>query len=311
MKALPTAIPVLLLLSAAACVAPREARAPAPPPPAPVAQRVTEAPERAEFALEGAITQGGVAIGTAPSHTVELTLGDKPIPLEPDGRFLIAFDRDAKREAVLVATLADGRKVTKALDVRPREWDIEHVGIRRGRSRPDPDYERIRSAEVAQINAARAHFSVTDGWRQRFIWPVTGRISGMFGSQRIYAGGEAGAYHSGVDIAGKTGTPILAPADGVVVLATPKPFSLEGNLLIIDHGQGLNSAFLHMSRIDVRPGQAVKRGQVVGAIGSTGRSTGPHLHWSMKWRQARIDPQLLAGPMPGQAGRPPRVATDD
>lgn len=302
-----SALALALLLGA--CVAPREA--PQAPPPTPVAERPTEPPERAEFALEGAVTQGGVVLGTAPSRTASLTLDGKPVPVQPDGRFLVAFDRDAERSATLVATLRDGRKVTHPLNIAPREWDIEHVSIPRRRGRPDPDYERIRSAEVAQIVAARAKESATDGWRQRFLWPVTGRISGMFGSQRIYAGGEPGAYHSGVDIAGKTGTPILAPADGVVVLATPRPFSLEGNLLIIDHGQGLNSAFLHLSRIDVREGQAVKRGQLLGAVGSTGRSTGPHLHWSMKWRQARIDPQLLAGPMPGQGGRPGRVATDD
>ena len=135
------------------------------------------------------------------------------------------------------------------------------------------------------------------GWKQSFIWPVKGRISGMFGSQRIYKG-QPGSYHSGVDIAtGKSGTPIVAPADGVVILAATKPFSLEGNLLMVDHGMGLNSAFLHLSKIDVKNGQTVKRGQLLGRIGSTGRATGPHLHWSMKWKRARIDPILLTGPM--------------
>ena len=93
------------------------------------------------------------------------------------------------------------------------------------------------------------------------------------------------------------GTPVRAPADGVVTLAADHPFTLEGNLLMIDHGAGLNSAFLHLSRIDVAEGQQVTRGQIIGAVGATGRATGPHMHWGMKWNDARIDPLLLAGPM--------------
>ena len=118
----------------------------------------------------------------------------------------------------------------------------------------------------------------------------------MFGSQRIY-NGDPGSYHSGVDIAAPTGTYYVAPADGVVTLAASSPFTLEGNLLMIDHGMGLNSAFLHSAEILVREGQEVKRGEPIGRIGSTGSATGPHLHWSMKWNDARIDPILLTGPM--------------
>src|SRR5690606_27377564 len=137
----------------------------------------------------------------------------------------------------------------------------------------------------------------SEGWRQDFIWPATGRISGRFGSQRIYRG-EPGAYHSGLDIAtGGSGAPFVAPADGVVVLASETPFSLEGNLLIIDHGMGLNSAFLHCSSIAVREGDRVRQGQHIGSIGATGRATGPHLHWGIVWRGARLDPLLFTGPM--------------
>lgn len=116
------------------------------------------------------------------------------------------------------------------------------------------------------------------GWRQRFIWPRTGRLSGLFGAQRIYQG-TAGAYHGGVDVAGATGATVVAPAAGVVILAADRPYTLEGHLLMIDHGHGLNSAFLHLSRIDVKVGDAVAQGQRIGAIGATGRATGPHLHW--------------------------------
>jgi murein DD-endopeptidase MepM/ murein hydrolase activator NlpD len=155
---------------------------------------------------------------------------------------------------------------------------------------------RIRRPELDRIAAARAVNADADGWRQTFIWPVNGRISGRFGSQRIYRGGEAGSYHSGLDIAtGESGTVYVAPADGVVTLAAESPFSLEGNLLIIDHGQGLNSAFLHNSALLVHQGERVKQGQPIGRIGMTGRATGPHLHWSLMWRGSRLDPLLFVG----------------
>ncbi|MES2754621.1 MAG: M23 family metallopeptidase, partial [Pseudomonadota bacterium] len=136
------------------------------------------------------------------------------------------------------------------------------------------------------------------GWRQDFLWPAIGRISTLFGSQRIYANGEAGSYHSGIDIAKPTGSVVLAPADGIVILAAARPFTLEGYLLMIDHGDGLNTAFMHLSRIDVPLGASVRRGEPIGLVGATGRATGPHLHWSLKWRDARLDPLLVAGPMP-------------
>jgi len=125
---------------------------------------------------------------------------------------------------------------------------------------------------------------------------VRGRISGVFGSQRIYQG-TPGSFHNGVDVAVPTGTPLLAPADGVVILAATEPFTLEGYLLMVDHGNGLSSVFLHNSRLDVRTGDIVRQGQVMGATGMTGRATGPHMHWAMRWNGQKIDAQRLAGPM--------------
>ncbi|KQS05076.1 peptidase [Sphingomonas sp. Leaf357] len=241
--------------------------------------------------------QGAAVIGIAPAGTVALTLNGAPVPVAADGRFLIAFDRDAGPAASLVATLQDGRQVSDALVVAPRSWDISRLNSLPKYPVPEDEFARIRPAELAQIAAARQTKVDSAGWRQPFLWPTTGRISTLFGSQRIYKNGEAGSYHSGIDIARTTGTPVLAPADGVVVLAADRPFTLEGNLLLIDHGADLNSAFMHLSRIDVHVGDRVKRGQVIGAVGMTGRATGPHLHWGLKWREARIDPLLVAGPM--------------
>jgi murein DD-endopeptidase MepM/ murein hydrolase activator NlpD len=264
----------------------------------------------AEFSLAGVPQQGGVLTGVAPRGTVALALDGQPVGRAADNRFLIAFDRDAPATATLSAKLADGRTVERRLAVAPRQWRIERVDVPRRPSVTDEAFEKLRASEIARINAARAVMSDSLGWRQRFTWPARGRISGVFGSQRIYRGGEAGAYHSGLDIAGGAGAPVTAPADGVVVLAaTDKPFTLEGHLLIVDHGMGLNSAFLHLSCIDVKEGDRVRQGQLLGAIGSSGRATGPHLHWAVKWKAARVDPAvLLPSPLQGEGGTANRPA---
>jgi murein DD-endopeptidase MepM/ murein hydrolase activator NlpD len=249
------------------------------------------------FRLQGTLIQGGMAIGIAPPGTRQLSLDGSAIPIAPDGRFLIAFDRDAGPTATLVARLANDGEVREALAVAPRAWNISRLPTLPRFPVPSAEFERVRPGELAEIEAARAMRTDAEGWRHAFQWPLTGRISTRFGAQRIYAG-EPGAYHAGIDIARPTGTIVLAPADGVVVLAAARPFTLEGNLLMIDHGMGLNSAFMHLSRIDVRIGDRVRRGQPIGAVGMTGRATGPHLHWGLKWRDARIDPLLVAGPMP-------------
>jgi murein DD-endopeptidase MepM/ murein hydrolase activator NlpD len=273
------------------------ATAPVRPVPAPAPVPTTP------FRWSGVPTQGGVLTGDAPSGAVAVTLR---APGRPDvaaalagGRFLVGFDRDAEATAELVARLADRREVRTALTIQPRAWRIERIDapLRAGRS--DAEFDRLRPDELRRIAAARAVETGAAGWLQSMRWPATGRVSGLFGAQRVYQG-VPGSYHSGVDVALPTGAPVAAPADGVVTLAADptRPFTLEGNLLMIDHGGGLSSAFLHLSRIDVRDGERVRAGQRVGAVGATGRATGPHLHWGLRWRDARLDPLLVAGPMP-------------
>jgi murein DD-endopeptidase MepM/ murein hydrolase activator NlpD len=242
-------------------------------------------------------------LGTVPQGTSLLMLDGKPVPFAPDGRFIIGFGRDAGPSALLEARMQDGRLLRLPLTVNPRAWDISSLPtLPRGTS-PSAAYLKIRTAEVEQIEAARAQQVTSDGWRKPFRWPAIGRISTLFGSQRIYAG-QPGAYHGGLDIARRAGapelagTPAYAPADGVVVLATDHPFSLEGNMVMIGHGYGLVSVLMHLSRIDVHTGDRVVQGQPIGLIGMTGRATGPHLHWGMTWNKERIDPLLVAGPMP-------------
>ena len=248
------------------------------------------------FRYTGSLVQGGLICGTAPRDAVEVRLDGEPIPVR-DGHFIAGFDRDAPAAASLSATLADGRVVRQMLTIAPRDWNISRLSSLPKYPVPSAEFQRVRPGELAQIVAARARDTDAQGWQQDFAWPVTGRISTRFGSQRIYRNGEAGSYHSGIDIARGSGTIVVAPADGVVTLVAAHPFTLEGNLLMLDHGMGLNSAFLHLSRIDVAVGDHVRRGQPIGAVGSTGRATGPHLHWSLKWRDAKLDPLLVAGPM--------------
>ena len=249
----------------------------------------------ANVRLDGAPTQGGLVRGRASPGVTALILDDKPVTLAADGSFVLGFDRDAPATAILkVRSARAALSVTdeRRLSVAPRAWRLEQINAA---YRP-PGFDARRPAELARIAAARALVTDAQGWRQPFRWPATGRLSGLFGAQRIYRG-QPGGYHGGADVALPTGAPVLAPADGVVVLAAAAPFTLEGRLLMLDHGAGLSSAFLHLSRIDVREGDTVRQGQLIGAVGATGRATGPHLHWGVQWRGAKLDPLLVAGPM--------------
>jgi murein DD-endopeptidase MepM/ murein hydrolase activator NlpD len=251
------------------------------------------APAASGFVLTGAIEQGGLLRGIAPAGTLRLTLDGKPVPLDASRQFLLGFDRDQPGHALLVAERAGGEAVREDLVIASRKWQIENVDVaRRPEGSTTEEYLRRRAEETRRIEAARAVVTGASGWSQHFIRPAGGRISGVFGSQRVYRG-EPGSFHSGLDLAAGAGAPVVAPADGVVVLAGPPAFSLEGNLVIIDHGMGLSSAFLHLATQTVRVGDSVHQGQQIGTVGATGRATGPHLHWSVKWQQARVDPQRL------------------
>jgi murein DD-endopeptidase MepM/ murein hydrolase activator NlpD len=216
--------------------------------------------------------QASLFRGTAPPGS-RIKLDGKDVQVAGDGTFVIGFDRDHGPAALLTITEADGTVREHKLAVTPRPWRIERVNVARRLPQPGDESWRRREAEVLRMAAARDRPTGAQGWRQQFIWPARGRISGRFGSQRIYRG-EPGSFHGGVDVAAGTGAPVVAPADGVIVLAAETPFSLEGNLVILDHGHGLHSAFLHLSRIDVREGQAVRQGEPIGAVGATGRATG-------------------------------------
>ncbi len=293
-----------LALPATGCVA----AGPAPTPPAALPPAIPDVPApplpvltgASALRLEGRPEQGTLLHGHVRPGTT-LTLDDTPVTVAPDGAFVIGFDRDAPATATLTERFAGPAgnplvAVTR-LPVAPRAWRLEQVDAPYRAGRTSEAFAALRPAELAQIAAARRMVTDAAGWRQRFVWPAHGRQSGWFGAQRVYQG-KPGSYHSGADIAVPTGTPVLAPADGVVILATPAPFTLEGNLLLIDHGAGLSSALMHLSRIDVPVGAHVRQGQPIALSGATGRATGPHLHWGVTWRGARLDPLLVVGAGP-------------
>jgi murein DD-endopeptidase MepM/ murein hydrolase activator NlpD len=238
---------------------------------------------------QGALWRGQVEIGS------RVALDGSAVPVAEDGAFLIGFDRDQAATAQLTIIPAGKTPRQLQLSIAPRQWRVQRVNVARNLPREGEESWARREAEVLRMQAARARGSDAPGWRQDFIWPARGRISGRFGAQRIYRG-EPGSYHGGVDVAAATGTPVVAPADGVVVLAAPG-FSMEGNLVILDHGFGLSSAFLHLSRIDVREGQAVRQGETLGAVGATGRAAGAHLHWALTWNGAKLDPERVVPAM--------------
>ena len=240
--------------------------------------------------LAGQAEQGGLLHGTVPAGTRLLTLDGKPVGIAPDGAFIIGFGRDAPAQAVLAYTIGDAT-ISLEIPVTSRQWRIQSLPNLPRLPVPDAEFEARRPAELAKIAAARATISAETGWRSAFAAPVVGRITGVYGSQRILAGTPS-APHAGLDFGVPPGTPVLASAAGVVRLAEG-PFTLEGNLVMIDHGMGLVPAYLHLSRIDVRPGDHVTTGQPIGRVGATGRATGPHLHWGATWTDVRIDPAPL------------------
>lgn len=247
------------------------------------------------FALSGAIEQGGLVIGRA-GAAVKVTLNKRALRLTGDGRFIFGIGRDEKGPLVLRLRYRDGRKEERQLAVTKRTWRIQRItGLPRAMVTPPQRLMARLTREYYLVRAARATDSALTNWRGGLDWPATGRINGVFGSQRFY-NGKARSYHSGVDVVKPAGTPIKATAGGVVTLVHQGMY-FAGKIIVIDHGFGLASSFLHMSKILVTLGDKVRKGQTIGLVGSTGRSTGPHLHWSLSWFQTRIDPQRAAKPM--------------
>jgi murein DD-endopeptidase MepM/ murein hydrolase activator NlpD len=249
--------------------------------------------------LRGEWEQGAVLFGRAPAGT-KLWFNGRALKQTPSGDFVFGLDRDAPVEAELKVQLAGEAARTYRYLVARREYAIQRIdGLPPKMVTPPPEVLARIKDDQRQVAAARKRDNGGIGFLQTFEWPCTGRISGVFGSQRIL-NGEPKQPHYGVDVAVPTGTEVRAPADGTVVLANPDMY-FTGGTLIVDHGYGLQSAFLHLSQLLVQEGQRVRQGEVIALSGMTGRATGPHLDWRMNWYEARVDPQKLAPAMPVSA----------
>lgn len=248
--------------------------------------------------LSGDAKQGGLLWGQVPAG-VAVSIGERELLVLPDGQFLFGLGRD--NDAAVTLKLSGAVECEQRVAVSPREYKISVIeGVpQRTVTPPEEDLARI-AEEHARVRAAKAQRlerpDLLQAAKNGFAWPVTGRISGVYGSQRVY-NGTPGNPHYGVDVAVPTGTPVAAPTPGVITLAEDDLY-YSGGTVILDHGYGLSSSFLHMSKVLVKAGDEVKAGDIIGEVGATGRATGPHLDWRMSWFNERIDPQLLVPTMP-------------
>jgi len=252
--------------------------------------------------LSGRIEQGGLAIGVAAPGSA-VTLDGKPVVVGVDGEFVIGFDRDAPTAMTLAIAPPGGAAETQILDVTRRTWAIERVqGLPQRLVTPDPETAAKIAADNKLMQAARKRTEAEPFYKVGFIRPAEGRVSGVFGSQRIL-NGEPRAPHVGLDIAGPVGTPVRAAADGIVSLAKADMI-LTGQSVVIEHGAGLDTVYIHMSAIKVKDGERVSQGQVIGAIGQSGRANGPHLHFGVTWFETRLDPETVLAVLPAGLASP-------
>jgi murein DD-endopeptidase MepM/ murein hydrolase activator NlpD len=247
--------------------------------------------------LRGQWQQGGVIVGKVPAGT-QVEYNGKTLQISPTGEFVFGLGRDAKPNVTLVLIDSTGIRRKQQFSVKQRKYRIQKVtGVPQQTVEPDPaQVERAKREAQMAADARKGNLPLTF-FAQPFQWPLIGPITGVYGSQRFY-NGVPNSPHYGVDIAKPVGTVVNAPAGGVVTLVHPDMF-FSGGTLIIDHGHGLSSTFIHLSEILVKKGDEIVQGQAIAKVGKTGRATGAHLDWRMNWFEERVDPQLLVGPMPG------------
>ena len=252
----------------------------------------------AELVLTGRFVQGGHAIGRTWPRALIFVDGESLTTASADGGFIVGFDRDAPGSVQIEARL-EGRSAMRTLTIAPGRFSETRInGLPPSTVEPsDPALLARIQQEVALKAEGFASRIDADHFSGGFVWPLESfRVTSRWGSQRILNGTPA-RPHYGIDLAAPQGTPIRAPADGRVTLAQPA-LHFEGGLVLIDHGQGLITAYLHQSRLEVRDGQDVMRGDRIGRVGMTGRATGPHLCWRMKWRDRNLDPSLMVETAP-------------
>lgn len=258
---------------------------------------VLSSQEQVNVALNGKFTQGALLRGQAPAGA-KVTLNGETVQTNKDGKFVVGFEREAPLQQTLVVKLDNGQEWQRDITLEKREYNIQRIdGLEQKMVSPPAEVTaRIKQDNINVANARSGNTDL-DALFTRFEWPAKGVISGVYGSQRILNGVPKWP-HYGLDIANETGTPVYAPVDGVVTMADDLYYS--GNTLILDHGMRVFSTFLHMDTITVEVGETVKQGEQIGTIGSTGRSTGPHLDWRINLGNTRLDPQTIISGSPEQ-----------
>lgn len=244
------------------------------------------------------VSQGALVIAKVEPGS-EVKYAGRALRVAPDGAVVFGVGRDEQGPLKVNVQPPRGKARLATIAVDVRNWPLERVdGVPPKTVEPPPEIAERIKREQARVVAARVRDDARTDFEQTFMWPVAGRISGRFGNQRVYVvnGKDVPkSPHSGMDIAAPEGSRVKAPAAGLVTFADGDLY-LTGGTLLIDHGHGVSSNFLHLSRIDVKVGDRIEQGQVVGAVGKTGRATGPHLHWGLNWLDVRLDPLLLLEP---------------
>lgn len=246
------------------------------------------------FEIKGKKEQGNILFGKG-ENIKKILFDTTNVPFDRNGNFILAFDRNDSIPKTLLITYNNGKNESVVISPKKRKWKIQHIKSQnRGFVPPPSDEEERIKNEREIIRNARSKIGEIDSmlFSSGFVRPVKGgRYTGVFGSQRVI-NGEPQNIHNGLDIAAPTGTPVYAMADGFVRLAREE-FYYNGTFVLLEHGLGLNSVYLHLSKLNTKEGTFVKKGEKIGEIGSTGRSTGPHLHWGVQWFNTRIDPANL------------------
>lgn len=241
--------------------------------------------------LKSKLIQGGFYVGQVKPGT-EVIYKDRSVRVSERGQFIIGFGRDARLLQTVRLVAPGGKKEQLKLRLSKRDYKIQRInGIARKYVSPAEKVLGRISDENQQVKSARQFDSVQKDFFAGFTRPAEGPVSGVYGSQRVF-NGEPRRPHFGLDIAGPEGAPVMAPANGIVRLAESDLYFSDGTI-VIDHGYGITTSYLHLSQLKVVDGQKVKRGDVIGAIGATGRVTGAHLDWRANWFDVRLDPALM------------------
>lgn len=248
--------------------------------------------------LVGEKTQGSLIVGQV-SPDAEVYLDDVPLKVAANGVIVFGFGRDAEQDHMLKVITPNGEAHLEAIKLIKRDYKIQRVnGISKKIMNPNKKNQARSRSDAALVGAARKIDSTRQDFMAGFIQPVDGPVTGVYGSQRFY-NGEPKRPHFGVDYAAPVGTPVIAPAPGIVTLVHDDMF-YSGGTLLVDHGYGVSSTFIHLSKILVEEGQEIKQGDVIAEVGKSGRATGAHLDWRINWYNVRLDPELVMKAMPSQ-----------